>query len=111
LVPQLEAILATRTKAVWLSALEAAKVPCGAINTLGEVFADPHVQERGMVNTWSHPIQPDLKLVASPIKMSLTPVRQDLPPPLLGQHTAEVLHEVLGWSPQQQASLRDKGVI
>ena len=111
LVPQLEAILATRTKAVWLSALEAAKVPCGAINTLGEVFADPHVQERGMVNTWSHPIQPDLKLVSSPIKMSLTPVRQDLPPPLLGQHTTEVLHEVLGWSPQQQASLRDKGVI
>jgi crotonobetainyl-CoA:carnitine CoA-transferase CaiB-like acyl-CoA transferase len=111
LVPQLQAIMATRTKAVWLSALEAAKVPCGAINTLGEVFADPHIQERGMVSTWAHPIQPDLKLVSSPIKMSLTPVRKDLPPPMLGQHTAEVLGEVLGWSAEKQGSLRGKGVI
>ena len=111
LVPLLEAVMKTRNKATWLAALEAAKVPCGAINTLGEVFADPQVQERGMVTTWEHPIQPGLKLVSSPIKMSQTPVRQDLPPPMLGQHTGEVLSEVLGWSPAQQASLRSKGVI
>ena len=111
LVPLLEAVMKTRNKATWLSALEAAKVPCGAINTLGEVFADPQVQERGMVTTWEHPIQAGLKLVSSPIKMSQTPVRQDLPPPLLGQHTGEVLSEVLGWSTEQQASLRNKGVI
>jgi crotonobetainyl-CoA:carnitine CoA-transferase CaiB-like acyl-CoA transferase len=111
LVPQLEAIMMTRTKADWLGALEAAKVPCGAINNLAEVFADEHVQARQMVNTWQHPIQPDLKLVASPIKMSRTPVRQDLPPPLLGQHTGDVLGDVLGYSAQQQAALRHKGVI
>ena len=111
LVPQLEAIMATRTKAVWLSALEAAKVPCGAINTLGEVFADPQVHARGMVTTWEHPIQTGLKLVSSPIKMSRTPVRQDLPPPMLGQHTQEVLTEVLGWSAEQLGPLRGKGVI
>jgi len=111
LVPQLEAIMKTRTKATWLCALEAAKVPCGAINTLSEVFADPQVKERGMVSTWSHPIQPDLKLVSSPIKMSLTPVRKDLPPPMLGQHTAEVLTEVLGWTAEQQGLLQRKGVI
>jgi crotonobetainyl-CoA:carnitine CoA-transferase CaiB-like acyl-CoA transferase len=111
LVPQLEAIMATRTKADWLGALEAAKVPCGAINTLSEVFVDPQVHERGMVSTWEHPIQPGLKLVSSPIKMSLTPVRQDLPPPMLGQHTTEVLTEVLGWSAEQQGPLREKGVI
>ncbi|MFM1926159.1 MAG: Succinyl-CoA:(R)-benzylsuccinate CoA-transferase subunit BbsF [Pseudomonadota bacterium] len=111
LVPLLEAVMKTRNKATWLAALEAAKVPCGAINTLGEVFADPQIQERGMVTTWEHPIQPGLKLVSSPIKMSHTPVRQDLPPPLLGQHTGEVLSEVLGWSTEQQASLRNKGVI
>ena len=111
LVPLLEVILKTRTKAAWLAALEAAKVPCGAINTLAEVFADPQVAERGMVSTWSHPIQPDLKLVASPIKLSRTPVRQDLPPPMLGQHTAEVLAEVLGWTEEQQGRLRGKGVI
>ena len=69
------------------------------------------MQERGMVSTWDHPIQPGLKLVSSPIKMSRTPVRQDLPPPLLGQHTAEVLTEVLGWSAEQQGPLRGKGVI
>jgi crotonobetainyl-CoA:carnitine CoA-transferase CaiB-like acyl-CoA transferase len=111
LVPQLEAIMATRTKADWLGALEAAKVPCGAINTLSEVFVDPQVHERGMVSTWEHPIQPGLKLVSSPIKMSLTPVRQDLPPPMLGQHTTEVLTEVLGWTAEQQGPLREKGVI
>jgi crotonobetainyl-CoA:carnitine CoA-transferase CaiB-like acyl-CoA transferase len=111
LVPLLETILKTRTKADWLGALEAAKVPCGAINTLDEVFVDPQVQERGMVSTWEHPIQPGLKLVSSPIKMSLTPVRQDLPPPMLGQHTAEVLTQVLGWSAEQQGHLRGKGVI
>jgi crotonobetainyl-CoA:carnitine CoA-transferase CaiB-like acyl-CoA transferase len=96
LVPQLEAIMATRTKADWLGALEAAKVPCGAINTLSEVLVDPQVHERCMVSTWEHPIHPRLRLVSSPIKMSRTPVRQDLPPPMLGQHTAEVLSEVLG---------------
>jgi crotonobetainyl-CoA:carnitine CoA-transferase CaiB-like acyl-CoA transferase len=111
LVPQLEAILLTRTKADWLGALEAAKVPCGAINNLGEVFADKHVHARQMVNTWQHPIEPELKLVASPIKMSRTPVRQDLPPPLLGQHTHDVLADVLGYSAEQQAALRSKGVI
>ncbi len=101
----------TRTKADWLGALEAAKVPCGAINTLGEVFADPQVQARDMVSQWSHPIQADLKLVSSPIKLSRTPVRQDLPPPMLGQHTQEVLAEVLGWSADQIGPLRGKGVI
>ena len=111
LVPQLEAILLTRTKAEWLGALEAAKVPCGAINNLAEVFADPHVNARQMVNTWQHPVQPDLKLVASPIKMGRTPVRQDLPPPLLGQHTQDVLSDLLGYDPSRQQALRDKGVI
>jgi len=111
LVPLLEGILKTRTKADWLSALEAAKVPCGAINTLDEVFADPQVQERAMVRTWPHPIKPDLRLVASPIKLSRTPVREDLPPPMLGQHTAQVLQEVLGWSPEQVDTLRAQGVI
>jgi crotonobetainyl-CoA:carnitine CoA-transferase CaiB-like acyl-CoA transferase len=94
LVPVLEAIFKTRSKADWLGALEAAKVPCGAINNLAEVFADPHVQARGMVHTWQHPLAGAVQLVASPIKMSLTPPRTDLPPPLLGQHTDEIMRSL-----------------
>ena len=94
LVPLLEAVFKTRSKADWLAALEAAKVPCGAINNLAEVFADPQAQARGMVHTWQHPLGGDVRLVASPIKMSLTPPRNDLPPPTLGQHTDEVLHSL-----------------
>jgi crotonobetainyl-CoA:carnitine CoA-transferase CaiB-like acyl-CoA transferase len=111
LVPTLEAIMATRTKADWLAALEAAKVPCGAINNLAEVFADPQVQMRGMVTEWQHPLQAGLKLVSSPIKLSATPVRTDLPPPLLGQHTHEVLQELLGHDDAQLDALKNAGVI
>ncbi|MBI2772394.1 MAG: CoA transferase [Burkholderiales bacterium] len=95
LVPVLEEVMRARPKAGWLAALEKAKVPCGAINNLAEVFADLHVQERGMVDHWTHPMEPQLRLVASPMKLSATPVRTDLPPPLLGQHTGEVLRELL----------------
>jgi len=111
LVPLLEEIMRTRSKQDWLSALEAAKVPCGAINDLSEVFADAHVQSRGMVTHWTHPARDDVQLVASPLKLSGTPVRNDLPPPLLGQHTNEVLRTVLNKSASDIAALRQDGVI
>ena len=111
LVPQLAQILLQRTKADWLAALEAAKVPCGAINNLAEVFADPQVQARNMVTRWQHPLREELALVSSPIRMSATPVRTDLPPPLLGQHTAQVLTALLGYTEEQLAALRTQGVI
>jgi crotonobetainyl-CoA:carnitine CoA-transferase CaiB-like acyl-CoA transferase len=111
LVPLLEKIMLTRPKAEWLSALELAKVPCGAINNLAEVFADPQVAARNMVSTWQHPHQKDLQLVASPLKLSLTPVRQDHVPPQLGQHTAQLLSEVLGYNDAQIEQLKSKSVI
>ena len=99
LVPLLEAVMKTRSKADWLAALESAKVPCGAINNLAEVFADPQIAARDMVTQWQHPIKKDLHLVSSPIRLSATPVRTPqtggLPPPLLGQHTDEVLRSIL----------------
>lgn len=110
LVPLLTDILKTRKKYDWLPALEAAKVPCGAINSLAEVFADPHVQARGMTIGMAHPLTDTLQLVASPMKLSATPVQYRHPPPLLGEHTDEVLHE-LGWSTAEVASLRAAGVI
>jgi crotonobetainyl-CoA:carnitine CoA-transferase CaiB-like acyl-CoA transferase len=111
LVPILETVMRQRTKPEWLGALEAAKVPCGAINNLAEVFSDPQVDARGMVTSWSHPLHPALKLVSSPIKMSATPVRTDLPPPLLGQHTNEVLRELLAYPDERIAELKRSGTV
>ncbi|TFY96213.1 CaiB/BaiF CoA transferase family protein [Ramlibacter rhizophilus] len=111
LVPQLATVMKQRAKADWLAALEQAKVPCGAINNLAEVFDDPHVNARGMVDAWTHPLQPGLRLVASPLKLGATPVRKDRPPPLLGQHTTEVLREVLGWERGRIDELKERKVI
>ncbi|MBT9528348.1 MAG: CoA transferase [Rhizobacter sp.] len=110
LVPLLADILKSRKKYDWLPALEAAKVPCGAINNLAEVFADPHVQARGMTVPMPHPLTDALQLVASPMKLSATPVQYRRPPPLLGEHTDEVLRE-LGWTAAELAALRKTGAI
>jgi crotonobetainyl-CoA:carnitine CoA-transferase CaiB-like acyl-CoA transferase len=111
LVPLLEDAMKTRGKYDWLPALEAAKVPCGAINNLAEVFADPQVRERGMVHAWEHPLAGTVNLVGSPLKLSGTPVRTDRAPPLLGQHTQEVLAEVLGWDADRVDALRAREVL
>jgi len=110
LVPQLAARLKTRTRADWLGALEAAKVPCGPINDLAEVFADPQVRSRGMTVPMAHPLTDALRLVASPIKLSATPVQYRRAPPLLGEHTDAVLGE-LGLSAGEIADLRGCGAL
>jgi len=94
LVPQLAALMKQRTRADWLEALEAAKVPCGPINDLADVFADPQVQHRAMTVAMPHPLTDQLRLVASPMKFSATPVQYRRAPPLLGEHTEEVLAEL-----------------
>jgi crotonobetainyl-CoA:carnitine CoA-transferase CaiB-like acyl-CoA transferase len=111
LIPILEALMRTRHKHAWLEALETAQVPCGAINNLAEVFADPQVSSRAMVDTWQHPKLDELHLVASPMKFSETPIRKDMPPPLLGQHTDEVLSSLLSLDAAALAKLRDEKII
>lgn len=111
LVPMLEEVLRTRSKADWLLALETAKVPCGAINNLSEVFNDPHIRSRDMVTTWQHPASGPLELVSSPMKLSETPVRTDFPPPLLGEHTEDVLRELLALDDSALAQLRLHQII
>ena len=110
LVPLLAERLRTRPRADWLAALEAAKVPCGPINDLADVFADPQVQARGMTTTLAHPHNDALQLVASPMKLSATPVQQRRPPPLLGEHTDEVLADA-GIDAAQRERLRAMKVI
>jgi len=93
LVPLLEEAIRGRPRNQWLTALEAAKVPCGSINNIAEALADPHAQQRGAVVGMDHPLTPDLRLVASPMKLSATPVQYRQAPPLLGQHSRELLRE------------------
>lgn len=93
----------------WLSELERNGVPCGPINNLAEVFADPQCQARHMQIELTHPIAGKVPLVASPMRFSKTPLHYSLPPPLLGQHTAVVLRELLGMSEQQIAQKETYG--
>jgi formyl-CoA transferase len=111
LVPLLAEMVKTKTKQQWIDALEAAGVPCGPINNLDEVFENPQVQARGMRVDLPHPTGATVKLVGSPMKMSATPPAYDMPPPLLGQHTEEVLGELLGKSGGDIAALKKNGVI
>lgn len=111
LVPLLEAVFKTRLKADWLKALELQQVPAGPINNLAEVFADPHVRERDMISPWQHAVGTPFELVASPIKLGRTPVRRDLPPPTMGQHTEIILRELLQYTQGQIDALRSAKVI
>ena len=111
LVPLLAEMVKTKTKQQWIAALEAAGVPCGPINNLDEVFDNPQVQARGLRVDLPHSSGGKVKLVGNPIKMSATPPSHDMPPPLLGQHTQEVLRDLLGQSEEQIEILKSKGVV
>jgi len=111
LVPIIEDLLTQRSSRDWLSALEAVGVPCGPINDLEQVFADPHVQARRIHQDLPHPEAGTVPTVASPIRYSATPIEHTVAPPTLGQHTDAVLGEALGLCAADIAALRDKGVI
>ncbi|HZX25475.1 MAG TPA: CaiB/BaiF CoA-transferase family protein [Telluria sp.] len=111
LVPILAEMVKSKSKADWIAQLEAVGVPCGPINNLDEVFDNPQVQARRMAIEMPHPAAGTVKLVRSPMRLSETPADAQRPPPLLGQHTDEVLQEVLGQSGADIAKLRERGVI
>ncbi|MFL9900557.1 CaiB/BaiF CoA-transferase family protein [Paraburkholderia fungorum] len=95
LIPTLRGLSTQRSTDDWIARLETAGVPCGPINTLDRVFRDPQVIERGIRIEMDHPLAGALPLVASPIRLSGTPVEYRHPPPLLGEHTREVLTDIL----------------
>ena len=96
LIPLLRQTTVLRTTREWIDALEAAAVPCGPINRLDEVFADPQVVARGLRIDLPHPLAGKVPLVANPVRFSASPVDHGRPPPLRGQHTDEVVAEWLG---------------
>jgi formyl-CoA transferase len=94
LAEEIEAVTATRPRAHWLTLLEEAGIPCGPILDYEEVFADPHVRQRGMVQEIDHPEAGRIRVVGPPVKLSETPASVRRPSPRLGEHTAEILREI-----------------
>ena len=113
LMPRIKAITAKHPIQYWIDGLIDAGVPCSPVNTIDRVFEDPQVKARNMRIEMDHPIAEGVKvpLVASPIKMSATPPSHRRPPPMLGQHTEEVLRELLDMGDGEIAELRSENVI
>lgn len=111
LIPLIRQATVFRTTAEWIAALEPAGVPCGPINDLAQVFADPQVIARGLKVELPHPLAGTVPGVASPIRLSATPVEYRNAPPLLGEHTDAVLGELLGLDAAALAGLRERQVI
>jgi crotonobetainyl-CoA:carnitine CoA-transferase CaiB-like acyl-CoA transferase len=111
LIPLIAEIMKQRGMREWIEVLEAANVPCGPINNMKQVLEDPQVQHRGMKVEIPTAAGVPCPMVASPMRFSETPVEYTLPPPTLGQHTREVLQDLLGMEPQAVAALAAKGIV
>jgi formyl-CoA transferase len=111
LIPLVAEKMLEKTGEEWLRELDAMKIPCGPINTLDKVFSHPQILARQMVAEVPHPTAGSVKLVASPMKLSDTPCGIRRHPPLLGEHTAEILEQELGYTAEEIGRLREKGAI
>nr|WP_314618264.1 CaiB/BaiF CoA-transferase family protein [uncultured Pseudomonas sp.] len=111
LIPLIRQATVFKTTAEWVQQLEAAGVPCGPINDLAQMFQDPQVVARGLAVTLPHALAGSVPQVASPIRLSETPVEYRHAPPLLGEHTEVVLADVLGLDAGSLQRLRDAGVL
>ncbi len=110
---EVQAIIVTKTADEWVAALTKLGITCSRVNTIDQVFEDPQVKARNMTIEMDHPLAGDdpLRLIASPIRLSETPVDYRLPPPTLGQHTDEILAEVLGLDEATRGQLKADGII
>jgi crotonobetainyl-CoA:carnitine CoA-transferase CaiB-like acyl-CoA transferase len=110
LVPLLADLFRAKSSRDWIALLEQANVPCGPINRIDQVFSDPHALARGLTTTMQHASGP-LDVPASPLRLAKTPPEYRLPPPMLGQHTDEVLGTLLELPAEELQRLRDLNVI
>jgi len=111
LVSFLQDLFLKKTSEEWLKLLGEAEIPCGPINTIDRVLSDPQILAREMVVEMEHPAVGKFKLVGSPMKLSETPVQYRTPPPLLGEHTEEVLRDILKYDQAKISRLREDKVI
>lgn len=110
-VSALSEVLRGRPRVEWVGACTAVGVPCAPINSVAEAFDDPQVRSRGLTVDMADPVLGTVTLLASPLRFSATPVEYQRPPPRLGEHTHEVLHDWLGLDAVAVASLRAAGAI
>jgi formyl-CoA transferase len=111
LIPILEDLLRQKTVAEWLQRCDAADVPAGPVNTIDKVFTDPQTLARGMLVEMPHPTAGTVRLAGTPLNLSTTPAQMRLPPPLLGEHTDEILTNMLALDEATIAQLRREGVV
>ena len=111
LVPVLAATLATRTVAEWILLLEPRNVPCGPVNDMRQVFEDRQVRHRELRRSLPHASAGSVPVVASPIRLSATPIRYTRAAPTLGEHNDEILTERLGLTAERIAALRSGRVV
>ncbi len=110
LTREIEAVTTQQPRSHWLAVLEEIGVPCGPISNYAEVFADPHIQARGMVQEMEHPVGGTVQVLGPAAKLSETPAQLARRSPLYGEHTAEVLAEI-GWTQAEIQELEKAGVI
>jgi crotonobetainyl-CoA:carnitine CoA-transferase CaiB-like acyl-CoA transferase len=111
IVALLADIMSKRTTGEWVGALEAAGVPCGPINNIAQALAEPQAEARGMKVRLKHPLAGEVPLIGSPMKFSGTPVKHEMAPPVLGQHTDEILEKTLGMNAEERARVRASGAL
>jgi crotonobetainyl-CoA:carnitine CoA-transferase CaiB-like acyl-CoA transferase len=111
LIPLIRQATVFKTTQQWVAELEVAGVPCGPINDLSQVFADPQVLARGLALHMEHPLAGTVPMVASPLRLSASPVEYRHAPPLLGEHTQEVLQQLLNMDAHTYNQLHAAGVV